>query len=147
MTKAMKSLEFHFHNGGVWEIPMEHVGDIWIGRITTSYGRINGQGDIVEIHPCKTFKIEILPDADVFQSNSIVQGGLMGGMFENVVNNNDLEYLTIRWSSGRESEIYFPFKAPTTDKVDNVYMSSKVKDNGNLYIVINREATVDDIFE
>lgn len=148
LVMGRKALEFsfHFHNGGKWAIPTEQIGDLWIKRVSQSIGRINGQGEIVEIRPAEGFKIEVFPDADTFQSTSINQGGLESGMFETVVKNDDIEWMTLVWDDGSKEEIYFPFEPSTPDKIDNVHMTARIGANGHLYIVIHEEETVEDAY-
>lgn len=145
MGRKVTEFRFHFHNGGEWTIAMEHIGDLWIRRVSTSIGRING-GEIVEINPAQGLKIEIYPEADTFQSTSINQGGLEAGMFETVVKNDDIEWMTLVWDDGAKEEIYFPFEPSTPDKTDNVYMTAKVGQNGHLYIVIHPTDSVDEVY-
>lgn len=143
MGRKALEIKFHFHNGGEWTISTKQIGDLWIKRVSQSIGRLNGQGEIVEIRPAEGFKIEIYPDADTFQSTSINQGGLESGMFETVVKNDDIEWMTLVWDDGSKEEIYFPFEPSTPDKIDNVYMTARIGENGHLYIVIHEEETVD----
>lgn len=42
MTREMTSFKFYFRNGETWTINREFIGDLWISKVTTSYGRING---------------------------------------------------------------------------------------------------------
>ena len=56
---VFEQLIFHFRNGDEWTVEHDELADVWISRVTTSYGRIHG-GQIQEIHPCKSFKVEIL---------------------------------------------------------------------------------------
>lgn len=144
MRKA-EVFKFHFRNGSEWEVSAEHIGDLWIKRVSNSLGRING-GEILEINPAESLKVEILPDADTFQSESIDQGGLETGMFETITRNRGLEWVTLIWSNGQESEIYFPFEPVDEDGLENKYMSSKVGEDGHLYIVIDEEKNVSDIY-
>ncbi|MBZ6526465.1 hypothetical protein HYQ40_01660 [Aerococcaceae bacterium DSM 111021] len=145
MSRRVKAFNFHFHNGGQWEVPVEFVGDIWIKRVSTSLGRIN-DGEIVEIHPSEAFRIEILPEADTFQSTDINQGGLEAGMFETVIKNHDIERLTVEWDNSDSDEVYFPFETTEVSGTSNKFMSGKVHGN-KLYIVIDINNTVEDIFK
>lgn len=144
MTRKVSVFNFHFHNGGEWAVPVELVGDIWIKRVSTSLGRIDG-GDIIEIHPAQAFRIEILPDADTVKADDINRGALEVGIFETVVKNSDIEWMTIEWDNKDEQVVYFPFASEEDSKTNNKFMTAKVMDK-KLYIVIDEENTVDSIF-
>lgn len=146
MGRKVEQFRFHFHNGGEWSVPIEHIGDLWIKRVSQSIGRINGQGEITEIRPAQGLKIEILPEGDTNEPSSINKGALEAGMFETVVKNDNIEWMTLVWDDGAKEEIYFPFEPSTPDKTDNVHMTAKIGENRHLYIVISDKETVDDIF-
>lgn len=143
--RKIVELNFHFHNGGEWKIPVSHVGDIWIRRIAKSIGRING-GDIVEIYPAQALKLELLPEADTFETTDINQGSLETGMFETIARNDDVEWLTINWDNNEKENIWFPYEPETEDGIGNIHMSTKIGENGHLYIVIDPNHTVDDFY-
>jgi len=42
MKKVMSGLRFVFRNGETWTINRRLIGDLWIKKVTTSFGRING---------------------------------------------------------------------------------------------------------
>lgn len=144
MGRKIQKMVFRFHNGGKWEIPVEHIGDIWIRRVAKSIGRING-GEIVEIYPSQSLKLELLPEADTFETSDINQGSLETGMFETVKANADVEWLTIYWEDGSKEQISFPYESGE-DETANRFMTSKIGKNGKFYIVIDPEQTVDDIY-
>ena len=58
MKKVMAHLKIIFRNGETWTINREHIGDLWIKQVTTSYGRI-GNSEFQEIHPCESLRIEL----------------------------------------------------------------------------------------
>ncbi|MFD1428841.1 MULTISPECIES: hypothetical protein [Lacticaseibacillus] len=143
---VFQQLVFHFRNGDEWTISHKELADIWISRVTTSYGRING-GNIQEIHPCKSFKVEILPEADHVKSTDINTGSLELGMFGRATKYQDIEKMDLIFDEEetKQIQIYFPFKQKDPSGLDNAYQSSKVSQhNGHLYIVIDAERTVDD---
>lgn len=153
MKKVMASLKFIFRNGETWTIKREHIGDLWIKQVTTSYGRIGGS-DFQEIHPCESLRIEISQVADSVNTHDINLGGLEAGMFARVRKYKDIEKMDIQYvdeqhmESGtvvQSDQIYFPFFATDVDGNDNKYQSSKVV-NERLYIVIDPEKSVDDIY-
>ena len=153
MTKEMTGLKFFFRSGEYWLVDRKLIGDVWISHITTSIGRING-GKFQEIHPCESFKIEILPEADHVQSENINFGGLESGMFERVKKYSDIEFMEIMYAKSNEQEnkkvsinqVYFPYEAQDADGIDNQYQSTKIGENGNLYIVIDYHKNVADFF-
>ena len=144
IARAITTFKFVFHNGGEWEVPVELIGDIWIKRVSTSIGRIRG-GNIVEIHPAQAFRIEILPNADTVKVDDNNKGALEVGIFETIVKNNDIELLKNTWDNQDEEEIYFPFDTVEESGTENKYMTSKIQDK-KLYIVINENNTVEDIY-
>ncbi|KRO18275.1 hypothetical protein [Lacticaseibacillus saniviri] len=147
MTEHVFSeLHFHFRNGDEWTVSHKELADIWISRVTTSYGRIRG-GKIQEIHPCKSFKVEILPEADHVKSTDINNGSLELGMFGRATKYQDIEKMDLLFDDSSDKEplqIYFPFKQKDPSGLDNAYQTSRMGDNGHLYIVIDADATVDD---
>lgn len=141
---VFEQLVFHFRNGDAWTIAHSELADIWISRVTTSYGRIHG-GQIQEIHPCKSFKVEILPEADHVKSTDINTGSLELGMFGRATKYQDIEKMDLVFSQDNEIQIYFPFAQKDPNGLDNQYQTSKVgTKNGHLYVVIDPKATVED---
>ncbi|WP_179395378.1 hypothetical protein [Lacticaseibacillus absianus] len=143
---VFEQLVFHFRNGDEWTISHKELADIWISRVTTSYGRING-GSIQEIHPCKSFKVEILPEADHVKSTDINTGSLELGMFGRATKYQDIEKMDLTFDADSEKniQIYFPFSQKDPSGLDNAYQTSKVSQkNGHLYIVIDAKKTVAD---
>lgn len=145
MTKRIEKLTFHFENGGKWDVDPKNIGDIWIRRVAKSIGRIN-DGEILVIYPAQSFKIEILEEADTFATTDINQGSLESGMFETILRNNNIEWLTITWKNAEKDIITFPYEAEDADLSQNIHMSGKIGNNKNLYIVIDPENKVDDVF-
>jgi len=144
---VFEELHFYFRNGDEWTVSHKELADIWISRVTTSYGRING-GRIEEIHPCKSFKVEILPEADHVKSEDINTGSLELGMFGRATKYQDIEKMDLvfdRNDANQTIQIYFPFKQKDPSGLDNTYQSSQVSQkNGHLYVVIDAESTVTD---
>ncbi|MFL2117140.1 hypothetical protein ACEN4P_05855 [Marinilactibacillus psychrotolerans] len=154
MKKVMCALKFIFRNGETWTIERKHIGDLWIKQVTTSFGRI-GENDFQEIHPCESLKIEITREADSVNSNDINLGGLEAGMFNRVKQFQDIEMMDILYRdringdkpvSVDKDRIYFPYKALDVDGHDNQYQSSMISDENKLYIVIDPDKTVQDIY-
>ncbi len=155
MKKVMRSLRFIFRNGETWTIKREHIGDLWIKQVTTSYGRI-GNSDFQEIHPCESLRIEIAQEADHVNSNDINLGGIESGMFARVAKFQDIEMMDILYQDEdhpksdvivQADRIYFPYKAlAETDGNDNEFQSSFVSADEKLYIVIDPEKDVKDIY-
>ncbi|MDN6295793.1 MAG: hypothetical protein L0L57_02360 [Alkalibacterium sp.] len=153
MKKIMCALRFIFRNGETWTVKRENIGDLWIKQVTTSFGRIN-EGEFEEIHPCESFRIEILNEADHVNSNDINKGGLEAGMFARVKQFKDIEKMDILYRDTKNGEkrmnfekdtIYFPYAALDTDGHDNAHQTSVVLDE-TLYIVVDPEKTVSEIY-
>lgn len=149
----MASLKFIFRNGETWTVSREHIGDLWIKQVTTSYGRI-GNSEFQEIHPCESLRIEIFQEADHVKSGDINLGGLEAGMFNRVGKYQDIEMMDILYLDEdhpksdvivQSDRIYFPYKAMDTDGNDNEYQSSKISGE-TLYIVIDPNKHVDEIY-
>lgn len=142
---VFEQLVFHFRNGDEWTVQHDELTDVWISRVTTSYGRIHG-GQIQEIHPCKSFKVEILPEADHVKSSDINTGSLEMGMFGRATKYQDIEKMDLVFDdqTKKQVQIYFPFKQKDPSGLDNEYQTSKLAKNGHLYIVIDAQHTVDD---
>ncbi|MBM6613783.1 hypothetical protein JTF06_02605 [Desemzia sp. RIT804] len=153
MQKEMTALQLFFRNGDTLVINREFIGDLWIKQVTTSYGRINGS-DFQEIHPCQSFKIELLPEADRVDSDDINLGGLESGMFERIKKYSDIETMDLLYktptdpdSEAIQSErIYFPYEAQDPDGLDNKHQSTHMGADGHLYVLIDPEKTVTDVF-
>lgn len=153
MKKVMARLKFIFRNGETWTINKEHIGDLWIKQVTTSYGRI-GNSEFQEIHPCESLRIEVYPEANNVNSHDINLGGIEAGMFDRISKFQDIEMMDILYLDEdhpksdvivQSDRIYFPYKALDTDGHDNEYQSSKIMD-GNIYIVVDPNLTVEDIY-
>lgn len=148
MSKEMTGFKFYFRNGETWTIQREHIGDLWIKQITTSFGRING-GDFQKINPCAGFKIEIFQEADHVKTDDINLGGLELGMFERATKYQDIEKMEILFDNGEADMIYFPYKdkgTPGQEGLDNQYQSSKISRDKRLYIVINPNEKVEEVY-
>lgn len=148
MAKQMTGFRFYFRNKETWTITKENIGDLWIKQITTSFGRING-GDFEKINPCEGFKIEINEEADHVQTDDINLGGLELGMFERALKYQDIEKMAIIFDDGEEDLIYFPYQdkaTPGLEGLDNLYQSTKISNAGKLYIVIDPNQSVTDIY-
>lgn len=144
----MQSLKFYFRNGETWTINREFIGDLWISRISTSYGRIHG-GEFQKIHPCEGFKIEILNEADHVKTDDINLGGLELGMFDRAVKYQDIEKMAIHFDDETEDLIYFPYQdkgTPGQEGLDNLHQSTKVSSENKLYIVIDANQTVTEVY-
>lgn len=144
---AFKELKLYFRNGDEWIINHDELADIWISRVTTSYGRING-GALQEIHPCKSFKAEILPEADHVKSEDINTGSLEQGMFGRATKFQDIEKMSLTFEDVKKEPIsvYLPFKDKDETGLDNQYQTSKISKDGHLFIVIDAENTVNDLY-
>lgn len=148
MSKEMSSFKFYFRNGETWSINREDIGDLWISKVTTSYGRINGS-DFQRIRPCEGLKIEINQEADHVQTDDINTGGLESGMFARAVKYQDIEKMSIIFDDNSSDLIYFPYKdkaTPGQEGLDNVYQTTKVSSENKLYIVIDAEKTVTEVY-
>ncbi|MCD2255206.1 hypothetical protein ACNAN0_07110 [Agrilactobacillus fermenti] len=144
MDHVFKELKFYFRNGDEWVVNHKEFNDLWISRITTSYGRIKG-GRMQEIHPCKSFKADINPEADHANSTDINTGSLEMGMFGRATKYQDIERCELFFDDKGSQEIYFPFKNKDSSGLDNVYQTSYVSQkDGHLYIVIDQNKTVFD---
>lgn len=150
----MAGLKLIFRNGETWTIDRENIGDLWIKQVTTSYGRI-GNGGFQEIHPCESLRIEISPEADHVQSTDINLGGIEAGMFNRVKKYQDIEMMDIMYQDEDHPKsdvivqcdrIYFPYLAMDTDGNDNKYQSSHISNDNKLYIVIDADKQVEDIY-
>ena len=89
--------------------------------------------------------MELLPEADTFQTTDINQGGLEAGMFETVIKNQDIERLTVVWDNDDSEEVYFPFEVTEESGTVNKFMSGKIQD-GKLFLVIDVNNHVNDIY-
>lgn len=148
MTKTMKNFKFYFRNGETWTIDRRYIGDLWISKISTSYGRING-GEIQKIRPCEGFKIEILGEADHVNTEDINLGGLESGIFERALKYQDIEKMEIFFSDDTSELVYFPYKdkeTPGQEGLDNLYQTTKKSSDNKLYIVIDAHKTVSDTY-
>ena len=148
MAKTMTGFKFYFRNGETWTIDRECIGDLWISKVSTSYGRINGS-DFQKIRPCEGFKIEIFSEADHVQTDDINLGGLESGMFERATKYQDIEKMDIVFDDGSSDLIYFPYKdkeTPGQEGLDNVHQTTKISKDNRLYIVIDENKTVDDVY-
>ncbi len=148
MSKEMSSFKFYFRNGESWSINREFIGDLWISKVTTSYGRINGS-DFQKINPCEGLKIEVNQEADHVQTDDINSGGLELGMFARAVKYQDIEKMSIIFDDNSSDLIYFPYKdkaTPGQEGLDNVYQTTKISSDNKLYIVIDAEKTVEDVY-
>jgi hypothetical protein len=148
MTREMTSFKFYFRNGETWTINREFIGDLWISKVTTSYGRINGS-DFQKIRPCEGLKIEINQEADHVQTDDINLGGLELGMFARAIKYQEIEKMDINFYNVTCDLIYFPYKdkaTPGQEGLDNVYQSSKISADNKLYIVIDDSKNVTDVY-
>ncbi|MFD1471331.1 hypothetical protein [Companilactobacillus mishanensis] len=147
---VFKELKFYFRNGDTWTVDHGEMSDVWISRVTTSFGRIEG-GRMQEIHPCKRFRIEILPEADYIKDTDVSTAAMADGMFNRIIKYQDIEKLDIEFGPDENKEpmeIYLPFKQKDAEGLDNVYQSSAIsKQNGNLYVAVDEDHSVYDLYK
>ena len=100
----------------------------------------------------------IIDDIDMVLIMSVNPG--FGGqkfipsVFERVKKYSDIEFMEIMYAKSNEQEnkkvsinqVYFPYEAQDADGIDNQYQSTKIGENGNLYIVIDYHKSVADFF-
>ena len=68
-------------------------------------------------------------------------------MFSRALKYQDIERMEILYRTGTSEIVYFPYKDTDGDGLDNVYQSTKISESTkNLYIVIDPEKSVDDIY-
>ncbi len=150
MKHVFKELKFYFRNDDTWTVNHGEMSDVWISRVTTSFGRING-GRMEEIHPCKSFRVEILPEADYIKDTDVSTAAMADGMFNRIIKYQDLEKVDIIFGEeeGKEPmQIYFPFKQKDAEGLDNAYQTSAIsKKTGKLYLTVNKEKTVYDVYK
>lgn len=148
--RVFKEMKFYFRNGDTWTVNHKEMNDVWLARVTTSYGRING-GKMQEIHPCKSFKIEILKEADYLKDTDKITYTTAAGMFNRVISYQDIEKCDLIFDEEAPEEslqIYFPYKAKDAEGLDNIYQTSAIsKTSGNLYITIDAKANVFDKYK
>ncbi|WP_125715122.1 hypothetical protein [Companilactobacillus kedongensis] len=147
---VFKELKFYFRNDDTWTVSHSEMSDVWLSRVTTSYGRIAG-GRMQEIHPCKRFRIEILPDADYIKDADVSTAAMADGMFNRIMKYQDIEKCDLVFEDDEDKDplqIYFPFKKKDADGLDNIYQSSAIsKKTGNLYLTIDPAHTVFDLYK
>ncbi len=154
MKKEVTALKFYLRNGETWTIKKEYIGDLWIKQISKSFGRI-GDGELEEIYPCESLKIEILPDADQVNSADINLGGLELGMFERITKQPDIEKMDILYAVpgdntnheiNEKDRVYFPYQAGDVDGNDNDYQTGLISEDGHLFVVIDPNKTAEEIY-
>ena len=68
-------------------------------------------------------------------------------MFNRALKYQDIEKMEILFQSGKPDMVYFPYKDLDTEGLDNEYQSTRVSEKTkSLYIVINPDQTVDDVY-
>lgn len=154
MKREVTALKFYFKNGETWTIKKEFIGDLWIKQISKSFGRIAG-GELQEIFPCESLKIEIFPEADNVNTDDINLGGLELGMFERVTKHPDIEKMDILYTDGNhpksdvivESDcVYFPYDPLDRDGNDNAYQTGFISKGNHLFVVIDPHKKAEDIY-
>lgn len=150
MEHVLQNVKFYFRNGDTWLVDHKDFSDIWISRVTTSYGRIDG-GKIEEIHPCKSFRADIMPDADHAGDNNSISA-VQSGMFERITKYQDIEKCEVQFGEEAELEepimIYFPFKQKDSEGIDNAYQTAEIsKRDGHLHVIIDKHANVFDVYK
>lgn len=147
---VFKEIKFYFRNEDTWTVDHAEMSDVWISRVTTSFGRIEG-GRIEEIHPCKSFKIEILPEADYIKDTDVSTAAMADGMFNRIIKYQDLKKLEIIFAPDENKEpmqVYLPFKQKDASGLDNAYQSSAIsKKSGKLYLTVDKTKTVYDVYK
>lgn len=154
MKKEVAALKFYFRNGETWTIKKEFIGDLWIKQISKSFGRIKG-GELQEIFPCESLKIEVSPEADNVNTNDINLGGLELGMFERVTKHPDIEKMDILYKDGDHPKsdviveadcVYFPYNPSDVDGNDNAYQTGFVSAENHLYVVIDPNKKAEEVY-
>ncbi len=69
------------------------------------------------------------------------------GMFNRALKYEDIERMEILYRNGTHDLVYFPYLDKGTEGLDNQYQSTKISEKtGNLYIVINPDQRVEDVY-
>lgn len=146
MQEEIKYIELILENCEVIRIDGKYIGDFDIDNIKESICR-QGCNYIKRMKKCECFYISVYRDANIEKTVEFTMGTLSekAKPFKRLTEYDDITQIIIYFNDGKEEIIYVPWDEESEYR--NVYQKTCVSDKGDLYILINKELNIENIWE
>lgn len=137
--KEVTEIEFVFENVEFFSIDAKYIGTFLLDGITESIRR-DACNSISRYKIVKKVCIEIFKEGDGEYS-------WLGGVekkFDRLRRYNDIVSVVVHYSDHTEEGFYVDYSDAHDETND--YQTTRISNQGNLYIVINAKETIDDVF-
>jgi hypothetical protein len=154
---GISRIELGFENCEAITIDGKYIGDFDVFNIHTDINRM-GCNYIGKIQSCDSFIIEIYRDANTINRPFGIEDEFGVKTFERILMYNDITSITVYYDEKDENHndietsnsdcIYAPYQSEDDDQLGspNIYQSTYINSFGDLYIVIDKEKKIFDLF-
>ena len=155
---GISKIEIGLENCEVITIDGKYIGDFDVYNICTNISRM-GCNYIGKAKSCDSFIIEIYRDANVVNNPFGTEDDNDGKIFERIKQYNDITSVTVYYDkkdedyndieTGESDYFYVPYQEETEGQLGspNIYQSTYINNFGDLYIVIDKEEKIFDLFD
>lgn len=146
MQEEIKYIELILENCEVIRIDGRYIGDFAINDIKESICR-QGCNYIGRIKKCECFYMSIYREENIEKEIEFTMGALneKAKPFKRLSEYNDITQIIICFNDGKEVGVYVPWDEESEYR--NSYQKTCMSDKGDLYILINKELNIEDIWE
>lgn len=149
MQDEIKKIELVCENCEVITLEGKHIGDLDIDNIKSSIERI-ACNSIREINSCDSFSISIHRDADnINRDETWIFGNTDGDRspLNRLLKYNDITSVCVYFTDKTKlpKDIYVPWN--DEDDYSNTYQKAYINNFGDLFIVIDKNKLLEDIFK
>jgi hypothetical protein len=139
MQENIRQIDFVLENCEIISIDGQYIGDLNIENITTTIARI-ARNSIKEMDICEHFSISLNHAANI-----LIESKLDGkiNVFNRLFGWYDITEIDILWDDDTTSIIYVPWSREYD--CENMYQTSDVNGDGDLFIVIDKNKTTSDV--
>lgn len=137
----IKSIEFIFENCECLTIDGRYIGDLIIEDIRTSIRRV-ACNSIMRMVSCKSFAISINKLVNI---KTIHTGFDEVYPLERINSGTEITYIIITYSDNSTETIYMNWS--NESEWHNPYQKSLITKKGDLYLVIDKELNIEDIWD
>ena len=146
MQEDIKSVEFILENCEMITIDGKYIGNFYLGDVSYSINRI-ACNSIEELYWTNNFYISINRKADKKENIKYTLGEINKNrnIFNRLTSYPDITSITVNFSNGKSKSFYVDWNED--DEQNNSYQKTYVNDFGDLFMVINKNKNIEDIWD
>lgn len=144
MGKEIKQVDIVLENCEVIAIPRNEIGEFSLSGVEKVYGRI-ASNSISDYLFAKSFYIEIHKDANTLDNADVNFRRDGEKPFERLTNRHDITHVDLIFEDGTNEYICLDWSGES-EYINESQSTYRSKENGSLFIVVDRDRTVDDVF-